>query len=74
MVLKPLEKVPYYSILVDEVTDSHANQEIMTLCVRYIDISGTEPHIREAFIDFAHLERATGQAIADAILKNPHLT
>ena len=68
-VLEPLKKVRYYSIMADEVTDPHGNQEILSLCLRFIDVSNTKPHIREAFIDFAHLERATGVGVSNAILK-----
>lgn len=67
-IMAPLKKVPYYSIIADEVTDPHGNQEILSLCLRFIDITGTQSHIREAFINFVHLERATGQGVANAIL------
>ena len=55
--------------MADEVTDPHSNREILSLCIRYIDITGAEPHIREAFIDFLYLDRATGFDVATAILK-----
>ena len=67
-IMAPLKRVPYYSIIADEVTDPHGNQEILSLCLRFFDITGIEPHIREAFINFVHLERATGQGVASAIL------
>ena len=55
--------------MADEVTDQHANQEILSLCLRFVDATDSEhPEIREVFLDFIHLKRATGQNIADAIL------
>lgn len=69
-ILEPLKLVRYFSVMADEVTDHHANQEILSLCVRFVDLSdGTgSPHVKEAFLDFIHLERATAQGVADAIL------
>lgn len=69
-VLEPLKTVPYYSIIADEVTDPHGNEEILSLCLRCLDIGDPEavPCIKEAFLDFVPLERATGQALATAIL------
>ena len=67
--LLPLKETQFYSIIADEVTDPHGNQEILSLCVRFLDMTDSEhPEIKEVFVDFIHLKRATGKKIADAIL------
>ncbi|XP_065904945.1 zinc finger MYM-type protein 1-like [Dysidea avara] len=55
---------PYYSILADEVT-SH-NIEHLSVCVRFLD---QQNNIREEFLAFFPLERITGEAILQPILK-----
>ena len=47
-----------------EVTEPYGIQKIMALCVRFVDVTGTKPHIKEAFLDFVYLERATAEIIA----------
>ena len=62
---------PFYSIIGDEVTDDIANQQIFSLCIRYIDYginNSLSPKIRENFIDFCHVDRGTADAIVKAIL------
>ena len=54
----------FYSIIADEVTDI-ANREQLSLVLRYV-INGK---VKEVFTDFLELERITGEALADAILK-----
>ena len=67
-ILAPLKLVKYFSIIADEVTDRHANQEILSLCLRFVDTTNRQkPHIKEVFLDFLHLERTTGQKIAESI-------
>ena len=36
-VLEPMDKVRYYSIMADEVTYRHGNQNILSICVRFLD-------------------------------------
>lgn len=43
------------------------NTEIIPLCVRFVD---AKSDIREEFLEFAHLTRVTGEAIADQICKD----
>ena len=64
---RPLRQGRYFSIMADEVADSHANQEMLSLCVRFVNLSGSIPHVRKAFLNFIHLERATAKRIAEAI-------
>ena len=54
--------------MADEVTDKHANQEILSLCIRFVDFSQVQPHINEIFLDFLHLDRATGENIGAGII------
>ena len=37
--LSPLKTSKYYSVMADEVTDKHVNQEILSLCIRFVDFS-----------------------------------
>ena len=69
-ILAPLQHVKYFSIKADEVTDRHANQEVLSLCLSFVNVTDTDkkPHVREAFLDFLHLQRATGKSISTAIL------
>ena len=71
--LQPLKNIPYYSIIADEVTDPHANQQVLSLCLRFIETiesqNQAQARIKEAFIDFCYLERATGHAVSAAIFE-----
>ena len=53
------------SVMVDEVT-SH-NQELMPLCIRFVD---KECKIREEFMQYSALTRITGEAIASVVISN----
>eukprot|EP00057_Strongylocentrotus_purpuratus_P002048 XP_003723740.1 PREDICTED: 52 kDa repressor of the inhibitor of the protein kinase-like [Strongylocentrotus purpuratus] len=67
-IMAPLKHVKYFSVMADEVTDPHGNQEILSLCLRFVDVTDRKPHVRKVFLDFLHLQRATGERIAEAIL------
>ena len=54
--------------MVDEVTDQYANMEILCMCIRFVDVTNAKPCIKELFIDFLHLQRGTGEAVANGIL------
>ena len=55
----------FFSIIADEVTSSVSNQEILSVCLRYVS---TDPvYIKEVFFDFVYLERTNGVSIAEAI-------
>ena len=57
------KRLPFV-IIADEVTDSYSNQEILSVCLRYVDLSShSDPHIRECFINFVYLERAKADMI-----------
>ena len=57
----------FYSIIADEVTDKYANKEVLVLCLRFLDSREHPAIIREEFIDFANIERTTGEAVADKL-------
>jgi len=56
----------FFAIIADEVTDPHANQEVLSVCLRLVE--GTD--IKEFFLDFSYFERTTGESIANAIKKS----
>lgn len=55
--------------IADEVTNSFSNQEVLALCVRFLNESQSEPYIREEFFDFLDLKRTTREAIANKIVE-----
>lgn len=58
-----------FAIIADEVTDKTANQEILSVCLRFVDQGeAMKPEIKEVFFDFVHLIRTTGASIASALL------
>ena len=67
-----------FTIIADETTDPHCIQEILSVCLRYVDLSSPcEPHIKECLISFIHLERANGLSISRKILEvisHPHIS
>jgi len=67
-ILQPLSQVQYYSVMADEVTDPCSNEEILSLCVRFVDTTSSRPSVKEVFLDFIYLERTTGRNIATQLL------
>ncbi|CAN7982371.1 unnamed protein product, partial [Ixodes pacificus] len=59
-----------FSIIADEVTDRHSNQEILCVCLRYLVFENQRVHIKESMIDFVHMERTTGASLASAIIRS----
>ena len=58
-----------FTVIADEFTDSHSNQEILSVCIRYVDISAPlTPEINECLIGFLHIERAKANTIAAKIV------
>ena len=58
-----------FAIIAAEVTDTIENREVFAVCITFVDHSKGEPKIKEAFLDFVDLQRTTGQAIANGIIK-----
>ncbi|XP_071944675.1 52 kDa repressor of the inhibitor of the protein kinase-like [Antedon mediterranea] len=53
----------------DEVTTTTTNKQVLSFCVRFL--TGDEQvEIAEHFVNFVNLNRTTGKAIADAIMKS----
>ena len=60
-----------FTIIADEGTDPHSNQEILSLCLRFVDQSSpNEPHVKECLINFMHLERTNAPMISTKILES----
>ena len=61
----------HFSILADEVT-SHG-KEILSVCIRFLKIDSSHYHVKpkkhEVLLDFAYLQRITGESISKSILE-----
>ena len=63
------ENLPF-TIIADETTDRHSNQEILSVSLRFVDLSSSAvPHNAEYFISFIYLERANASTISRKILE-----
>ncbi|KAL5516510.1 hypothetical protein EMCRGX_G001862 [Ephydatia muelleri] len=59
-----------FTIIADECTDSYSNQEVLSVCLRFVDLSSfKDPHIKECFIGFIHLDRTNASTISKKILE-----
>ena len=57
-----------FTIIADESTDPHSNQEILSLCLRFVDQSSSnDPHVKECLINFMLLERTNATMISRKI-------
>ena len=64
------EDLPF-TIIADESTDPHSNQDILSLCLRFVDQSSpNDPHVKECLINFMHLERTNATMISRKILES----
>ena len=60
-----------FTIIADESTDPHSNQDILSLCLRFVDQSSpNDPHVKECLINFMHLERINATMISRKILES----
>ena len=63
------QRLPF-TIIADECTDSYSNQEVLSVCLRFVDLSSIkDPHIKECFIGFIHLHRTNASTISQKILE-----
>ena len=62
-IINEIKEAKIHTILCDEVTSS--NDEIMSLCIRFVDAI---KQIREEFIDFIDVERITGEVLFEAVV------
>ena len=59
------------TIIADECTDRHSNQEILSVCLRFVSLlTPKDLQIKECLVEFLHLERATATAIATKLLES----
>uniref|UniRef100_H3AEU9 DUF4371 domain-containing protein n=1 Tax=Latimeria chalumnae TaxID=7897 RepID=H3AEU9_LATCH len=60
---------PYCGIIADEVTDTVSNQEVLSLCLRYVRHDENEKsYIEEDFFAFNNLECTNSETVAKTIL------
>ena len=60
-----------FTVIADEVTDPHVNQEILSVCLRFVDLNAPQsPTIKECLINLVYLERANAPTIANKILES----
>ena len=60
-----------FAIIADESTVLRSNQEILSLCLRFVDQSSlNDPHVKECLINFMHLERTNATMISRKILES----
>ena len=57
----------FFSIIADEVTCNYSNQEILSVCLRFVARDSGIPSIKEMFFDFRFLKKATGLSVSNAI-------
>ena len=60
-----------FTIIADESTDPHSNQDILSLCLRFVDQSSpNDSHVKECLINFMLLERTNTIMISRKILES----
>ena len=58
-----------FTIIADKSTDPHSNQEILSLCLRFVDQSSPND-VKEYLTNFMHLERTNATMISRKILES----
>ena len=66
--IKEIKDLPF-TIIADESTDPYSNQEILSLCLRFVDQSSPND-VKECLTNFMHLERTNATMISRKILKS----
>ena len=71
-VTQPIQKEDaFFSIIGDEVTDKYANQEILSIFLRFLDLNNdVSLKFKEVFFDYVNLDKTTGESIPNAILSS----
>lgn len=60
----------FFAIIADEVTDVHANQEVLSVYIRFLDnLNPEQPQVKEVFFDFVYLDKTDGESISRAIIE-----
>ena len=57
----------FFTILADETTDVSTTEQL-SICVRFVDTSGSQVKLREDFLGFIAVTSTTGESIAEVIL------
>jgi hypothetical protein len=60
----------FFAIMADELTDQHTNQEVLTVCLRFVDMLDDVYSVKEVFFDFSFLEHTSGEKIAEGIIQS----
>ena len=59
----------YYSVIADEVTDRHANKDIILVCLRFMQTIGKKVIAQKSLLDSNRMSgRATGKNVAEHII------
>ena len=66
--IKEIKDLPF-TIIADESTDPYSNQDILSLCLRFVDQSSPND-VKECLTNFMHLERTNATMISRKILKS----
>ena len=66
--IKEIKDLPF-TIIADESTDPYSNQEILSLCLRFVDQSSPND-VKECLTNFMHLERTNATMISRKILES----
>ena len=65
------EKGLLFTIITEEVTDPYANQEILSVCLRFVDLSSPlHPRIKECLITFMNFKRANASTTLKKMLES----
>ena len=60
----------FFAIIVGEVTDVHANQEVLTVCFHFLDkLNPEQPEAKEVSFDFVYLDETDCESISRAIIQ-----
>lgn len=66
----PEQDDAFFAIIVGEVTDVHANQEVLTVCLHFLDkLNPEQPEAKEVSFDFVYLDKTDCESISRAIIQ-----
>ena len=60
-----------FTIIADEVTDTYSNQEVLSVCIRFVDLCNPKtPQKKGCLVNLINLERANASTISSKILES----
>ena len=60
----------FFAIIADEVTVTLANQEVLSVCLRFLgNLNPEQPEVKEVCFDFVYLDKTDGERISRAIIE-----